>query len=231
VVDGLRAVLKNGGVVADDFDIVRSLPHGHVAAVKAVMDELKIDRLISSTKSSERSLVLAMIAARILFPGSKLATAREFSAPTATSTLGEEFGLPGIVSEDDLYTAMDWLLPRQKRIEKKLSSEHLANNTLVLYDLTSSYVEGRCCPLPESVKNRRRSVGDHLRRTTCGKPSTDLRVCLRSAASTSDTKHHNISAPLFHGFRLWPNVAITAMGSRGSCRLSLVCCPMMAGAR
>ena len=149
VVEGLRVLLKGGTAVAkleDAFDVVRSRPHGHVAAVVGMVRSLKMDRLIGGAKSREQALVVALIAARILDPRSKLATARGLDEQTQWSSLGELLGVKG-ASEDDLYTAMDWLLERQPRIEAKLADRHLQDGSLVLYDTSSTYLEGRTCPL------------------------------------------------------------------------------------
>src|SRR4029077_6784444 len=100
-----------------------------------------------------RDLVLAMLVGRILDPASKLATARALSPATATSSLGETLGL-GCVDEDELYTALDWLLERQQAIEATLAKRHLASGMLVLYDVSSSYLEGRCCPLAKRGYSR-----------------------------------------------------------------------------
>ncbi|MFA6271409.1 MAG: transposase [Candidatus Paceibacterota bacterium] len=152
VVEGLRRLFKSEqyhdtGTSSPAFRITRSLPHGHVAAVLSTMRKLGIPHLLGSKPGPERDLCLAMIASRILFPGSKLATSRALGAETLASTLGQECGLPQDVDEDDLYAAMDWLLPRQPRIEKALASRHFQEGSLVLYDLTSSYFEGKSCPL------------------------------------------------------------------------------------
>lgn len=159
VVAGLRALLKAeptpfsaSGTGA--FRIQRSLPHGHVSAVLSAMNSLGIPALLGSKKSLERQICLAMIASRILSPGSKLATTRTLRAETATDTLAQECGLPEDIHENDLYAAMDWLLPRQTRIEKTLSKRHLHEGALVLYDLTSSYFEGTTCPLAKRGHNR-----------------------------------------------------------------------------
>ena len=159
VVAGLRALLKAeptpfsaSGTGA--FRIQRSLPHGHVSAVLSAMNSLGIPALLGSKKSLERQICLAMIASRILSPGSKLATTRTLRAETATDTLAQECGLPEDIHENDLYAAMDWLLPRQTRIEKTLSKRHLHEGVLVLYDLTSSYFEGTTCPLAKRGHNR-----------------------------------------------------------------------------
>jgi hypothetical protein len=129
------------------FKITRSLPHGHVAAVLSVMRKLGIPKLLGSKGSPERDLCMAMIATRILFPASKLATSRALARETLNSTLAAECGLKEDPHENDLYAAMDWLLPRQSRIEKVLARRHLDEGSLVLYDLSSSYFEGTQCPL------------------------------------------------------------------------------------
>jgi hypothetical protein len=116
--------------------------------------QLGLDRLLGSKTSRERNLVLAMIVARILEPGSKLATARSLDCQTLSSTLAAECQLEGNIHENDLYAAMDWLLCRQARIEKALASRHLVDGSLVLYDLTSSYMEGVTCPLASLGYNR-----------------------------------------------------------------------------
>ena len=137
-----------------DFRVLRSLPHGHVRAVMAVMKRLKLDSLLASGRSPARDQVMAMIAARILHPSSKLATSRQLRSATTTSTLGETFNLDAEIHENDLYEAMDWLLGRQESIEAKLAKRHLAEGSLVLYDLTSSYFEGVTCPLAKRGYSR-----------------------------------------------------------------------------
>ena len=143
-VEALRCLLKNETLVAsrEAFVIERSIPHGHVEAVLGAIKKLGLDGLIASTRSRERDLVVAMIAERLIHPCSKLATTRLWH----TTTLAEELGVAD-ADEDDLYEAMDWLLARQDRIEKKLAGRHLSEGSLVLYDVTSSYYEGHCCPL------------------------------------------------------------------------------------
>ena len=150
----LRRLLKNEPLVGRDeaFDIVRSLPHGHVAAVMGTLKKLGLDRLIDPKSSARRNQVLAMIAARILEPASKLATSRGLAEATAVSTLGET--LDAQLDEDDLYGAMDWLLERQERIERSLAKRHLEEGCLVLYDLTSVWLEGRTCPLARRGHSR-----------------------------------------------------------------------------
>jgi hypothetical protein len=128
------------------FEIARSLPHGHVAAVLGTIRQLGLEQLIDPAPSRPRDLVTAMITAAVIDGSSKLATARGLRAQTAASTLGEVLGL-GACDEDDLYAAMDWLLPRQDKIEDALAARHLAGGTLVLYDVSSAAFEGRTCPL------------------------------------------------------------------------------------
>jgi Transposase DDE domain len=147
-IEALRQVLKGhtsvGPPLADAFEVVRSLPHGHVAAVLGTLRRLKLDQLLRP--GPERTRVLALIVQRVLEPGSKLATARALRSETAHSTLGAELEV-GTVDEDDLYAALDWLLPQQPQIETALARRHLGEGGLVLYDVSSTYFEGHCCPL------------------------------------------------------------------------------------
>ena len=156
LVEGLRVLLGGGTAVTrlgDAFDIVRALPHGHVAAVLGTLRQLRLDRVVAAQRSPERDRVVAMVVARVLEPGSKLATAAGLAAATARHTLADTLGL-GALTEDDLYAAMDWLLARQDRIERTLARRHLADGALVLYDLTSVYLEGRQCPLAKRGHSR-----------------------------------------------------------------------------
>ena len=148
LVEGLRVLLRGGAAVDPDegFEVLRSRPHGHVAAVLGTVRKIGLDRLLAPRPSPERERAIAMICARILAPGSKLATARGLREETLSSTLGEQLRL-GEVDEEDLYAAMDWLLERQGAIEAALAQRHLEDGTLVLYDLSSTYFEGRACPL------------------------------------------------------------------------------------
>lgn len=130
----------------DAFRISRSLPHGHAAAVLGCLRNLHLDSILDPVASRQRDLVLAMIVARILDPASKLATARGLHTDTLHTSLGELLDVDS-ADETELYQAMDWLLPRQSRIEQELAQRHLSNGGLVLYDLTSTYFEGRRCPL------------------------------------------------------------------------------------
>src|SRR5277367_1594294 len=148
-IEGLRGVLKGGTVIPAEreaFTVIRSLPHGHVAATLGTARKIGLDRILGPAGDRCRDLVLALLVSRVLDPASKLAAARALSPATAASSLGEVLGL-GEVDEDELYTALDWLLERQPAIEATLAKRHLTNGTLVLYDVSSSYMEGRCCPL------------------------------------------------------------------------------------
>ena len=155
-IEGLRGVLKGGTVIAaerDAFTVIRSLPHGHVAAALGIARNIGLDPILGSSSDRRRDLVLALIVSRILEPASKLAAARALSPATAASSLGEVLGL-GEVDEDELYAALDWLLERQPAIEATLARRHLTHGTLVLYDVSSSYMEGRCCPLAKRGYSR-----------------------------------------------------------------------------
>ena len=142
--EALRAILRGETLVAptDAFDKIRDRQHGACEAVRIVMRRLGFDALLDSRRSRERDVVVAMVAARILKPSSKLATSRSWSQWTLSADLGVEGA-----REDELYAAMDWLGEHQARIEKKLAARHLTSGGLALYDLSSSYFEGVTCPL------------------------------------------------------------------------------------
>jgi hypothetical protein len=150
-VDAIRRALRGERLVpvADLFEIVTSHHHGHVLAVRSAIKQLGFESLVASRPCRERDLIVAMVAARILEPASKLATQRWWH----TTTLPDVFGAAD-ASEDDLYAALDWLVSRQEHIEKKLAARHLPNGGLVLYDLSSSYFEGKTCPLAKLGHNR-----------------------------------------------------------------------------
>jgi transposase len=156
LVENFRALLKGGTVmerIDKSFDVLRSRPHGHVAAVIGSLRKTGLDQMIGGKGLKEHALSITMIAARIIDPQSKLATARGLNDETLFSTLGEELGVEK-ADEDELYAAMDWLGERQQRIESKLAKKHLDNGSLVLYDVTSTYFEGRTCPLAKLGHNR-----------------------------------------------------------------------------
>ncbi|MGZ6670589.1 MAG: IS1634 family transposase [Solirubrobacteraceae bacterium] len=148
IIDAIRAMLAGRRLVDldEEFEITRSLPHGHVEAVLGVLRDVDLERLLGREGCRERDLVVAMIVQRLIAPGSKLSATRRF----AQTTLSDELSL-GEVTEGELLAAMDWLLERQQRIERTLARRHLKaggeSDGFVLYDLSSSYVEGRCCPL------------------------------------------------------------------------------------
>src|SRR6516164_8421684 len=161
VVEGLKALLKGGTVIGtgpDEMRIARSLPHGHVAAALGTLRKIALDRLILSTAKDAASrrycdLVVAMIVDRLIAPRSKLGFVRAVDEETATTTLGEVLRL-GVVKEREAYEALDWLLTQQTRIENGLARRHLEDGVLVLYDVSSSYFEGRHCPLAQYGHSR-----------------------------------------------------------------------------
>ena len=147
-VEALRRLLKDEPIVAaqEAFVIEQSITHGHVEAVLGTIKKLGLDDLIASRRSRERDLVVAMIAERLLHPCSKLATTRLWH----TTTLAEELGVTD-ADADDLYEAMDWLLVRQDRIEKKLAAQHFSEGCFVFYDVTSSYYNEHVILWPVTV--------------------------------------------------------------------------------
>lgn len=151
LIEGFRILLKGGTAVEsidDAFTITRSRAHGHVAAVLGTLRRLKLDSIIFSRPCRQRDLVLAMIVSRILQPDSKLALSRELDTMSGGTTLANQLGLEE-VDENDIYAALDWLRERQGSIEQKLAKKHFNNGTLVLYDVSSTYFEGRSCPLAQ----------------------------------------------------------------------------------
>ncbi len=146
------------GVEDGGLEIVRSLPHGHVAAVLGTLRKIGLDTIIGSKPSRERDLVTALIVSRIIHPASKLATLNGLSQETAHSTLGEELRL-GDIKTKETYEVLDWLLKRQTRIEGKLAKKHLADGMLVLYDVSSSYYTGRTSNLVKRGHSRDRKKG------------------------------------------------------------------------
>lgn len=156
LIDLIKRSLKGETFVpaTDAFRITRSLPHGHVEAVLKMIRKLGLDDLVASEPSQRRNLVIAMIAERLVFPSSKLANTRHWH----DTTLAEELDVAD-ADEDQLYDAMDWLLERQAAIEKKLAKRHLTDGALVLYDVTSSYYEGKTCPLARFGHDRDGKTG------------------------------------------------------------------------
>ncbi|MBV8076522.1 MAG: IS1634 family transposase [Planctomycetaceae bacterium] len=156
LIDLIKRALKGETFVSatETFRITRSLPHGHVEAILAMIRKLGLEDLIASKPARPRNLIVAMIAERLLFPSSKLANTRHW----LDTTLAEELGV-GDATEDELYAAMDWLLDRQKAIEKKLAQRHLRDGAMVLYDVSSSYYEGKTCPLARYGHDRDGKTG------------------------------------------------------------------------
>jgi transposase len=157
-IEALRRALagsldSSSSPLQDSFVISRSRPHGHVAGVLGVLRNLHLDSILDPSSSRQRDLVIAMIVARIIDPASKLATARGLRSETLNHSLGEMLHLDS-ADETELYQAMDWLLPHQPRIEQALAKRHLSQGGLVLYDLTSTYFEGRHCPLAKLGHSR-----------------------------------------------------------------------------
>ena len=139
--------------INDGFQIVRTLPHGHVVAVLGSLRKIGLEQMIASRASLQRDLCIALIVSRIIHPRSKLATSRDLMEETTTSTLGLQLGIE-LDDERALYEAMDWLLARQERIENKLAKKHLQDGSLILYDVSSSYYTGTHCPLATFGFNR-----------------------------------------------------------------------------
>ncbi|HEX7439448.1 MAG TPA: IS1634 family transposase [Caldimonas sp.] len=161
LVEGLRTLLRGGVALAradEALTISRSLPHGHVAAVLGTAERLGLAKLLTERRGGRasrraRDLVMALIVNRVIAPASKLATVRALNPETAASSLGERLGL-GEVGEREIYESLDWLLDQQERIENGLAKRHLVGGTLALYDVSSSYLEGRCCELAKHGYSR-----------------------------------------------------------------------------
>jgi transposase len=150
-IETFRRLLQDQPLISPQDLLVtqKTLPHGHVQAILMAIRKLGLDSILAAKRCRERDLVIAMIAQRLIHPCSKLATTRDWH----TTTLAEELSVAD-ATEEELYRAMDWLLERQPRIEKKLAALHLSEDCLVLYDVSSSYYEGRTCPLAHYGHNR-----------------------------------------------------------------------------
>jgi transposase len=150
-VEGLRMLLRGGAVVEDlsqSFEVIRSQPYGHIAAVLGSLRQIGLDHDLAPQRCTERDVVVAMIVARLLEPASKLATARGLGQEAPLSALVEDLELSE-VDEHQLYAALDWLYVHQEAIEQRLARRHLQDGSLVLYDVSSTYFEGHCCPLAQ----------------------------------------------------------------------------------
>ena len=160
VIEMIKGALKGEVYIPSSsaFDNIRSLPHGHVAAVLGSLRKLSLDEVLATRPGRQRDLAVAMIVSQIINPGPELPTSRSLREETAFSSLGETLGLEA-VDEDDLYGALDWLVSRQSDIEKKLARRHLSHGSLVLYDVTSAYYTGRHCSLARRGHNRDKKKG------------------------------------------------------------------------
>ncbi len=174
-IEAIRATLRGEVLIAagEAFEIERSLPAGHVAAALTMARRLELARLLDRKSSRQRDLCLAMVCQRVLAPGSKLQTVRALGQ----STLAGELGIEG-ADEDELYAALDWLVARQERIEDRLAARHLKDGELVLYDVSSSYFEGRKCPLAKLgySRDRKRGTPQIIYGLLCDKPGRALSV-------------------------------------------------------
>jgi hypothetical protein len=174
-IGAIRATLRGEVLIGAEggFEIVRSLPAGHVEAALAMARRLELARLLDRRPSRQRDLCLAMVCQRVLAPGSKLHTSRALGQ----STLAGELGVQG-ADEDELYAALDWLLERQEKIEDRLAGRHLKDGELVLYDVSSSYFEGRKCPLAKLgySRDRRRGTPQIIYGLLCDRPGRPLAV-------------------------------------------------------
>ncbi len=211
VIDGVRAMLA-GRVLADldeQLEIERSLPHGHLAAALGVLRDLDLERLISRERCRERDLVVAMICQRLIGPGSKLSATRRF----AQTTLAQELDL-GAVSEAELLAAMDWLLCRQERVEKTLAKRHLAGEGFMLYDLSSSYFEGRCCPLASLGHSRdgRKGKAQVNYGLTCSPEGRPVAICVHEGRTQDQTTLPGAVAAVRERFKV---ERVVVVGDRG----------------
>ncbi len=176
-IEAIRATLRGEVLTAagEAFEIERSLPAGHVAAALTMARRLELARLLDRKPSRQRDLCLAMVCQRVLQPGSKLQTVRALGQ----STLAGELGVEGAdEDEDELYAALDWLLARQEPVEDRLAAHHLKDGELVLYDVSSSYFEGRKCPLAKLgySRDRKRGTPQIVYGLLCDKPGRPLSV-------------------------------------------------------
>src|SRR5579872_193417 len=221
LVELVRAGLRGEpvGVLGQGFEIERSLPAGHVAAALVMARRLELARLLDRSSSRERDVCLAMICQRAIAPASKLATARAFDQ----STLASELGVEG-VDEDDLYGALDWLGARQERIEDRLARRHLKDGELVLYDVSSSYFEGRSCPLARLGYSRdgRRGTPQIIYGLLCDMPGRPVAVEVFSGELHDDKTLLSQIAKLKQRFGLESVVVVSDRGMVTKANLSVL---------
>ncbi len=220
-IEAVRATLRGELLVpaGEAFSIERSLPAGHVAAALAMARRLGLARLIDRAPSRERDLCLAMIVGRVIAPASKLATARLLDQ----STLASELGVQG-ADEDDLYAALDWLGERQQRIEDSLARRHLVKGELVLYDVSSSYFEGRSCPLARLGYSRdgRRGTPQIIYGLLCDRPGRPVCIEVFSGELHDDKTVPSQIAKLKTRFGLKSVVVVSDRGMVTKANLELM---------
>jgi transposase len=200
---------------SSSWEILRTFPHGHVLAVLGTLRSIGLEVILASRASRERSLVIAMIVARVLQPASKLATARALQEETATTSLGLELGLgQERIGERELYSALDWLLERQTRIENKLARQHLSEGTLILYDVTSSYYTGRRSALVQFGHNRdgKRGFPQIIYGLLCNAEGCPVAIEV-FAGNTADS--HTLSAQIAKVRRRFGVQQVVVVGDRG----------------
>src|SRR5918996_166712 len=217
----IRGVLRGQRYLpaGEAFKIERSLPAGHVGAALAMVRRLELAKLLDRRPSRERAVCLAMICQRVIAPASKLATARALGQ----STLASELGVEG-ASEDELYAALDWLLERQERIEDRLAARHLADGELVLYDVSSSYFEGRKCPLAKLGYSRdgRRGTLQIVYGLLCDRPGRPVAVEAFSGELHDDKTLPSQIAKLRERFGLGTVIVVSDRGMVTKANLELM---------
>jgi hypothetical protein len=221
LVELIRAGLRGEpvGLLSEAFDIERSLPAGHVMAALGMARRLELARLVDRQPSRERDLVVAMVCQRAIAPASKLATVRSFSQ----STLADELGVAD-ADEDDLYAAMDWLIERQERIEDRLARRHLSDGELVLYDVSSSYFEGRSCELARLgySRDQKRGTPQIIYGLLCDKPGRPIAVEVFSGELHDDKTFPSQIAKLKARFGLDRVVVVSDRGMVTKANLELL---------
>src|SRR5512132_2926172 len=215
LVEGLRTLLRGGVAVAkaeEALSIKRSLPHGHVAAILGIARTVGLPALLTERSGGAagrrcRDLVLAMLVDRLIAPSSKLATVRALNPGTAASSLGEVLGL-GVVQEREVYAALDWLLEQQERIERALAGRQLGERTLVLYDVSSSYLEGRKCELAQFGHTATTARTSRRSSTAC---------CATATAARSPSRCSTARPPIRARWPTrWPRSNNTSLSSESS---------------